>query len=171
MKRLALLRHAKSSWDEPGLDDFNRPLNERGWKAAKRMGRELKHRRMRFDLVLASPATRVRETIDGLHEKFEFDGAIRFESQIYAATEGTLLELVRELPDQVSAPLCVGHNPGLERLIARLARDDEKGLRNRIAGKYPTAALAVIELPVKRWRDLQPGSGEVVELILPKELD
>ena len=171
MKRLALLRHAKSSWDEPGLDDFNRPLNERGWKAAKRMGRELKHRRMRFDLVLASPATRVRETIDGLQEKFEFDGAIRFESQIYAATEGTLLELVRELPDQVSAPLCVGHNPGLEWLIARLTRDDEKGLRNRIAGKYPTAALAVIELPVKRWRDVQPGSGEVVELILPKELD
>lgn len=171
MKRLAVLRHAKSSWDEPKLDDFNRPLNERGWEAARRMGRELRRRRMRFDLVLASPAARVRETIDGLQEKFEFDAPIRFEQQIYAATEGTLLELVRRFADKISAPLCVGHNPGLERLILELARDDRKGLRDRIAHKYPTGALAVIELPVKRWTDVEPGSGEVVELILPKELD
>ena len=171
MKRLAVLRHAKSSWDEAGLDDFNRPLNERGWKAARRMGRELKHRAMRFDLVLASPAARVRETIDGLQEKFDFDAPIRFEQQVYAASEGTLLELVRRFPDTVSAPLCVGHNPGLERLILGLARDDDKGLRERIAGKYPTAALAVIELPAKRWKDVEPGSGKLVELIFPKELD
>lgn len=171
MKRLAILRHAKSSWDEPGLDDFNRPLNERGWKAARRLGRELKHRRMRFDLVLASPAARVRETIDGLQEKFDFDAPIRFEQQVYAATEGTLLELVRRFPDTVNCPLCVGHNPGLERLILGLARDDRNGLRDRIAGKYPTAAFAVIELAVERWNDVEPGSGELVELIVPKELD
>jgi phosphohistidine phosphatase len=171
MKRLAILRHAKSSWDDPKLDDFDRPLNERGWKAARRIGGEMKHRRMRFDLVLASPAARVRETIDGLQEKFGLEVPIRFESQIYAATEATLLELVRGLPDTVSAPLCVGHNPGLERLIVKLARDDQGGLRDRIAGKYPTAALAVIELPAKRWKDVQPGSGEVVDLILPKDRD
>ena len=171
MMRLAVLRHAKSSWGEPGLDDFDRPLNERGWKAARRLGRELKHRRMRFDLVLASPAARVRETIDGLQEKFDFDAPIRFEQQIYAATEGTLLEIVRRLPDTVSSPLCVGHNPGLERLILGLARDDERGLRGRIAAKFPTAALAVIEFAVKRWSDVEPGSGEVAELILAKELD
>ena len=171
MKRLAVLRHAKSSWDEPRLDDFDRPLNERGWKAARRLGRELKHRRMRFDLVLASPAARVRETIDGLQEKFDFDAPIRFDQQIYAATEGMLLEIVRRLADTVSSPLCVGHNPGLERLILGLARDDERGLRDRIAGKFPTAALAVIEFAVERWNDVEPGSGEVVELILPKELD
>src|SRR5438045_9094681 len=105
MKRLAVLRHAKSSWDEPKLDDFNRPLNERGWESARRMGRELRHRRMRFDLVLASPAARVRETIDGLQEKFQFDAPIRFEQQVYAATEGTLLELVRRFPDNMSRVL------------------------------------------------------------------
>jgi phosphohistidine phosphatase len=171
MKRLAVLRHAKSSWGDPRLDDINRPLNERGWKAARRIGRELKHRRMRFDLVLASPAARVRETIDGLQQEFDFEAPIQFEPLIYEATEETLLELVRGLPDTVSAPLCVGHNPGLERLIVGLTRDDREGLRDRIAGKYPTAALAVIELPAKRWKDVRPGSGEVIDLILPRELD
>lgn len=171
MKRLALLRHAKSSWGAPELDDFNRPLNERGWKAARAMGRELKHRRMHFDLVLASPAARVRETLDALQEKFDFKGPIKFEPQIYSATEGTLLDLVRGLPETVSAPLFIGHNPGLERLIVMLTRDDEDGLRNRIADKYPTAALAEIKLPAKRWQDVHSGDGEVVDLILPKELD
>ena len=68
MKCLTLLRHAKSSWDDPHLDDFNRPLNERGWKASRRMGRELAQRGMKVDLVSASPAERVRETIDWLME-------------------------------------------------------------------------------------------------------
>src|SRR5437868_11057004 len=85
MKRLAILRHAKSSWDDPSLDDFDRPLNERGWKAARRMGRELEDRGMRFDLVLASMAARVRETIDGV-QKYDFAAPIRFEPQLYGAS-------------------------------------------------------------------------------------
>jgi len=171
VRRLAILRHAKSSWGDPDLDDFNRPLNERGWKAARRMGRELKHRGIRFDLVLASTAARVRETIDGVQEKYEFDAPIQFEQGIYLASAGTLLALVRELPDSIGAPLIVGHNPGLERLLVELTHDDSDGHRQRIATKYPTGALAVIELPVKRWVDVVPGSGEIVELILPKDLD
>lgn len=171
MRRLAILRHAKSSWGDPDLDDFNRPLNERGWKAARRMGRELKHRGIRFDLVLASTAARVRETIDGVQEKYEFDTPIQFEQRIYLASAGTLLALVRDLPDSIIAPLIVGHNPGLERLLAELTHDDPDGRRQRVATKYPTGALAVIELRVERWLDVVPGSGEIVELILPKDLD
>lgn len=171
MKRLTLLRHAKSSWDDPGLDDFNRPLNARGWKAARRMGRELKHRGMRFDFVLASTAARVRETIDGLQEKFDFDAPIRFEPQIYGASAGALLSLVQALPESTRAPLLVGHNPGLEQLLALLARDDDGRLHQRVAGKYPTGALAVVELPAHDWTKVEPGSGRIVELILPKELD
>jgi phosphohistidine phosphatase len=171
MKRLTLLRHAKSSWDDPNLDDFNRPLNERGWKAARRMGRELKHRRMHFDLVLASTAARVRETIDGVQEKFDFDAPIQFEPRMYGATEHELLALVRALPDSVHAPLLVGHNPGLERLLVGLTHDDDQGFRGRVAGKYPTGALAIVELPAGRWTEATPESGEIVELILPKELD
>lgn len=171
MKRLAILRHAKSSWDDPGLDDFNRPLNERGWKAARRMGRELKHRGLRFDLVLSSTAARTRETIDGIQEKYEFDAPIMFEPQLYLASSADLLQIVRGLDEMVKAPLIVGHNPGLERLVTGLTRDDDEGLRRRVAGKFPTGALAVLELPARHWADIEPGGGEIVELILPKELD
>lgn len=170
MKRLCVLRHAKSSWDDPKLDDFNRPLNERGWKAARRMGRELKHRGMRFDYVLASTAARVRETIDGLEDKFAFNAEIHFEPAMYGASEAVLLSLVRALPETVRAPLLVGHNPGLERLLIELTHDDDAGLRDEIGGKYPTGAFAVVELPVQRWGDVAPGSGQIVELILPKDL-
>jgi phosphohistidine phosphatase len=171
MKRLAILRHAKSSWDDPDLDDFNRPLNERGWKAARRIGRELKRRGMKFDLVLSSTAARTRETIDGVQQHYGFDAPITFEQRLYLASEGTLLGVVRGLPEGVKAPLIVGHNPGLEQLVTGLTRDDENGLRRRVAGKFPTGALALIELPAKRWTDVEPGSGEIVELILPRELD
>ena len=171
MKRLTVLRHAKSSWDDASIDDFNRPLNERGWKAARRMGRELKHRELHFDLVLASTAARVRETIDGVQEKYDFGAPIQFEPRMYGASTDELLSLIRGLPESVHAPLLVGHNPGLERLIVELTRDDVGGLRRRVAGKFPTASLAVIELPADRWPGIAPGSGTIADLILPKELD
>ena len=171
MKRLAVLRHAKSSWDDPNLDDFNRPLNERGWKAARRMGRELTRRDMRFDLVLASTAARVRETIDGVQEEYEFTAPIRFEQRIYLASTEALLQLFLELPEIVEAPLLVGHNPGLERLLAALSLDDSNGLRRRVVANFPTGAFAVVELPAEKWSDVAPGSGEIVELIQPRDLD
>jgi phosphohistidine phosphatase len=170
MKRLAVLRHAKSSWNDQSLDDFDRPLNERGWRAARRMGSELRDRKIRFDLVLASIATRVRETIDGVQEKYEFGAPIRLEQGIYLASAETLLSLIRELPDAVEAPLLVGHNPGLERLLVELTRDDSKGLRQRIAGKYPTGALAVLRTPDGPWSDLKPGSAKLLEFVRPRDL-
>jgi phosphohistidine phosphatase len=171
MKRLTVLRHAKSSWDDSQLDDFDRPLNDRGWKAARRMGTELKRRGMHFDCVLASTAARVRETIDGVQEKYDFGVPIRFDQRIYLASAETLLALVRGLGDEIGAALIVGHNPGLERLIVELTHNDKRGLRAKVDGKFPTAALAEIGLPAKHWPDVAPGSGEIVELILPKALD
>jgi phosphohistidine phosphatase len=171
MKRLAILRHAKSSWDEPGLDDFNRPLNERGWKAARRIGRELNKRGMKFDLVLSSTAARTRETIDGVQEYFNFDAPVKFRPELYLASEATLLEIVRGLDEKVKAPLIVGHNPGLELLVTDLSRDDDQGLRRRVAGKFPTGAFAVLELPTRHWSKVKPGAGQVLELILPSDLD
>jgi phosphohistidine phosphatase len=170
MKQLAVLRHAKSSWENAGLDDFDRPLNDRGWKAARRMGRELQHRGMRFDFVLASTAARVRETIDGVQENFDFRAPIQFDQRMYLASEELLLELIQDLRDTLERPLLVGHNPGLERLLTCLASDDDNGLRDRIVQKFPTCAFALLELPVHRWADVKPGSGKMLELILPKEL-
>jgi phosphohistidine phosphatase len=171
MKRLAVLRHAKSSWDDPRLDDFARPLNDRGRNAARLIGREMKRRGMHFDLVLASTAVRVRETIDRLQEEFRLTSEIRFEARIYEASAGMLLDLVRTLAGESDSMLLVGHNPGLQQLLLDLTDRDERGLRDSVKAKFPTAALAVVELPTDRWSEVKPGSGTIVELILPRDLD
>lgn len=171
MKRLAILRHAKSSWDDPGLDDFNRPLNERGWKAARRLGRELERRGLKFDLVLSSTSARTRETLDGVQQHFEFNAPIQFEQELYLAGEARLRSIVQALDEQVKTPLIVGHNPGLELLLTDLTTDDRRGLRQRVSGKFPTGSFAIVELPASHWAEIEPASGEIVELILPKDLD
>lgn len=124
---------------------------------------------MRFDLVLASTAARVRETIDGIEEKFAFGAEVRFEPQLYLAGADKLLSLVQALPECINAPLLVGHNPGLQRLLVELAQEDK--LRVRISEKYPTAALATLELDVERWAEAAPGRGRIIDLILPRDLD
>ena len=170
MKRLTILRHAKSNCDQP-LDDFDRPLNERGWKAARRVGKELKRRRMRFDFGLASPAARVRETIDGIIETYgEPIFPIRFEPRLYLASTDILLELIRAIPDNANSALIVGHNPGLHALVLLLTREGG-GLRRAVADNLPTAAVAEVEFRAGHWRELEPGSGELSALILPRALD
>jgi phosphohistidine phosphatase len=171
MKRLAVLRHAKSSWKDRELDDFERPLNGRGQRAARRMGREMSDRGMQFDFILASPAVRVRETIAGVEEEHELGAPIRFEPRIYMARVAELLELIGAIPDEAHDALLVGHNTSAERLVIKLANDDQGGLRKRVEEKFPTAALAVIELPINSWKDLQPESGRLVELIYPADLE
>ncbi|HEV2594088.1 MAG TPA: histidine phosphatase family protein [Sphingomicrobium sp.] len=170
MKRLTVLRHAKSRWDDLVIGDFNRPLNERGWLAAKRIGRELRKRDFHFDFVLASPAARVRETIDGVENKFSFNAPIKFEQRMYLAAEELLLSLVRDFPESVRHPLLVGHNPGLQSLLLDLSKNDDEGLRDRVADKFPTAALAVLDLPAQRWTEVEPKSGWIKELVLDKDL-
>ncbi len=170
MTIIAIMRHAKSDWGQPGLADFDRPLNERGRKAAKRVGRELKRRKVRFDRVIASPAARVRETLAELAKGYGEPLDPEFEQRIYEAGVDDLFELVRTIPGPVHAPLLVGHNPGLHQLVLKLARDDDQ-FRGKISDNLPTAALALIELPAGRWDEVEPGTGRIVELILPRELD
>lgn len=171
MTLLTIMRHAKSDWDDPKLDDFDRPLSARGRKAAKAIGQELRCRRMRFDLVIASPAERVRETLALVERGYRKAFETRFETALYGASETPLLDLVRAIPETVHAPLLVGHNPDLHQLALGLARNDERGFRERIRDNLPTAAVAIIELPVVRWAEVAPESGEIVALILPRELD
>jgi phosphohistidine phosphatase len=171
MKSLAVLRHAKSSWDQQQLEDFDRPLSTRGRAAARRMGIELKRRELDFDLVLASTAARVRETIDGVKETFDLRAPVVFEQRIYLAAEQQLLSIIRGLSEDVRLPLIVGHNPALERLILELASEDEDHLRERVARKFPTGAFALLELPATRWSHVRHGRGKILELILPKDLD
>src|SRR5437764_6274009 len=171
MTVLTVLRHAKSSWGDAGLDDFDRPLNDRGRKAAGRVGREFRRRRVRFDQVIASPALRVRETLAELADGYGDSFDICFDPQIYAASAQTLFDLVRRIPATIHAPLLVGHNPGLQQLVLKLTRGDRQGLRARVADKFPTASVTLIELPALSWDDVEPDSGVIGELILPRDLD
>jgi phosphohistidine phosphatase len=170
MKRLTVLRHAKSSWKDRELDDFDRPLNGRGRRAARRMGQEISERGMHFDFILASPAARVRETIEGVSEHHRLNAPMHFEPRIYMARVAELIELIQAIPDQARSALLVGHNTSAERLVAKLATDDERGLRRRVEEKFPTAALATIELPIESWSKIEPECGRIVELIYPADL-
>lgn len=170
MKRLTVLRHAKSSWKDREIDDFDRPLNGRGRKAARRIGREISERGIHFDFVLASPAARVRQTIDRVTEHHPLKAPMHFEPRIYMARVAELIELVRAVPDDMRSVLLVGHNTSAERLVAKLSVDDDRGFRRRVEEKFPTAALAGIELAIDKWGDLQPECGRIVELIYPADL-
>ena len=170
MKRLTVLRHAKSSWKDRERDDFDRPLNGRGRKAARRMGREISERGMHFDFVLASPAARVRETINGVSEHHRLNAPMHFEPRIYMARVAELVELISAIPDTANSALLVGHNTSAERLVAKLSIDDEMGLRRRVEEKFPTAALARIELPIDSWKNVEAECGRLVELIYPADL-
>ncbi|MBA3667284.1 MAG: histidine phosphatase family protein [Sphingomonas sp.] len=157
MKRLILLRHAKAEADSPG-GDFERPLSARGRKDALRMGEEIRRLGLNFDLVLASPARRVAETVEALGELVP-----RFDPRLYNASTGQLLNLVREIEDHVGSLLLVGHNPGIELLAARLAASER-------IGDYPTGALAETELTIDQWREAGKASGRLIRFISPKDL-
>jgi len=169
MKILTLLRHAKSTWDDPVARDFDRPLNRRGRRAAHAIGAEMRRLGLAFDAVLASPAARVKETLDEVEQGYGRGLDAACDERVYLASLDTLIELVRSADDAAARLLVIGHNPGLESLALALTRG--AGLRDELALKYPTATLAEIELPVQRWCDVAPGKGRLVRFVRPRDLD
>jgi len=169
MKIVGLLRHAKSSRDEPGLADIDRPLTPRGVRAAERMGVELRTRGAKFDLVLASPARRVIDTIDSFERGY---GPLdpTYEPALYENSAGILLNILGGLGDIAERVLLIGHNPSLQRVAATLS-DSADACHAEVADDFPTAAAVLIELPAVQWRDVKPGTGRIVWFLKPKELD
>jgi phosphohistidine phosphatase len=161
MKTLLLLRHAKSSRDNPSLNDFDRPLEERGHRDAPRMGTALKERGPVPDLVICSPALRAKETIDAFARAAELNAEIHFDEHIYGATSAELLAIIHRVPDTCSTLLMVGHNPGFEDLTNRLT-----GLHETM----PTAALSCMRFQIDRWEDIEDGKGTLLWLLIPKQL-
>lgn len=162
MKTLLLLRHAKSSWDDPSLEDFERPLAPRGRRDAPRMGKALRERGPAPDSILSSPATRTRETIEAVGKAAGLGVLPEFRDTIYAASSAELMKVIRSIPDTSTHAMLVGHNPGLEDLVGRLT--DTTGER------MPTCALACIELQTDSWSDVEDDSGRLLWLLKPKEL-
>jgi len=170
MKQLAILRHAKSDWGNPGLTDFDRPLNKRGRKAAKKIGRVLKERGLAFGQIVTSPAQRAKETVERFLIGYEQDLDVRFEPTIYLASTGTLLGLVNGLPDDAGTVMIVGHNPGFHDIVLRLTRENDDGLRDKVGANFPTGAFALIDFPADKWVDVEPASGEIRQVIFPREI-
>jgi phosphohistidine phosphatase len=167
MKRLYLLRHAKSSWDDPTLSDHDRPLAPRGRQAARVMAKHLRRKGISPQLVLCSPSRRTRQTLKRIAPALAESADVQIRSELYAASAADLLEVLRELPDEVESVMLIGHNPGLEDLAVSLGGDGREIARVR--EKFPTAALATLEFSAG-WRELAPGSAELVDFVKPKEL-
>jgi len=161
MKTLFLLRHAKSSWDDPTADDIDRPLAPRGEKDAPRLGAFLAATKNRPDLILSSPAERAKATAKRVARAADYPGEIRLEPAIYLADAPTLLGVVHRLPDEADCVMLVGHNPGLETLVTMLCG---------ASARLPTAALACIAFDTDRWAAVQAGTGTLLWLVNPKVL-
>lgn len=171
MKILTLLRHAKSGWDDPALRDFDRPLNRRGRKAARTVGRAMRAEGMAWDAVIASPAVRVAETLRDLSEAYGRDLNAVEDRTLYLASPAVLLDRIHETDDSADRLLVVGHNPGLEQLALMLSGEGEAGLIDALADKYPTATVAVIRFDVDRWADVDEGKGVLTRFLRPRDLD
>lgn len=171
MKMLTLLRHAKSGGNDPIARDVDRPLNPKGRRAAALIGRHLRGPGAGFDHVVASPAVRVAETIDEVVAGYGGTLDPVIDRRIYLASSATLLDVVRDLPATAARVLMVGHNPGLEDLVLMLVPDGEHGLRDIVEEKYPTAAIADLELDIVDWSAAMPGAARLTRFVRPRDLD
>ena len=156
MRSLTLLRHARTESDSATGRDFDRQLTDSGRSDAGRVGREIRELGLSFDLVLASPARRVVETVESVGI------AARFDERIYNASTGELRGIIQECGNGIGQLMLIGHNPGFEELASMLA--------GRPIGMSP-GALAEIELPIEDWRDLGRDCGRLVRFINPKDFD
>lgn len=174
MKELFVLRHAKSSRDDPTLDDHDRPLARRGERAARAMGAHMGAQGFAPKLVLCSSARRARDTLALMMPFLSPSPATRFESKLYLASAHALLKRLQAVDDSMSSVMLVGHNPGLEELVLLLSRKEgesrQRKVRLEIEEKFPTATLAVLRFSAPSWSTLAPGTGRLVALVRPKDL-
>jgi phosphohistidine phosphatase len=168
MRRLYLLRHAKSSWKENGLADHERPLAPRGRRAAKAIGRHLREQGIEPELVLCSTATRARETLERI-EPLRGERRLRIEPELYAADAATLLGRIQQIPAAVRSVILIGHNPGLQELAVLLARHGPAA--RELEAKFPTGALATLAFPGRSWDALDRGTAELIDFIRPRDLE
>jgi phosphohistidine phosphatase len=163
MKSLLILRHAKSSWSDGTLSDHDRPLNERGKRDAPRVGELLRELSLTPERILCSTAKRAHKTAEKLVKSSGFEQEIVLLPELYLAPPSAYRAALRNLPDTVERAMVVGHNPGLEELLAELTGSSQH---------LPTAALAHVQLDVPRWSDIDDGTtGRMAGLWRPRDLD
>jgi len=161
MRILYLLRHAKSSWNDPTLRDFDRPLKKRGREAAERIGERMALETLSNPLVICSPAVRTRETAEVVLASAKLQVEPRFDERIYEASLRELVEIVTEIPNDKEVAIMIGHNPGFEELLSFLTGEHRR---------MPTCALAKIRFEDVSWNEVRAGEGSLEWFTAPKEL-
>jgi phosphohistidine phosphatase len=174
-KQLFVLRHAKSSWADPGQADRERPLAKRGRLAVKLLSDHVRHAGIRPSQVLCSPARRTLETLAGVDP----GGRVIIEPELYGASCAGVIERLRRLPAEVPSVMVVGHNPAMQMLVLRLARPAELAPAawpelatselQQLERKFPTGALATLSLRCI-WSELGPGCARLTAYVRPRQL-
>lgn len=160
-RRLILTRHAKSAWDDPTLDDHDRPLNARGRRAARALGDWLASRGYEPEEVLCSTATRTRETWDAIAAAaLGTLPEIRLDPSLYHASAGKMLSLLRSASHQTV--MMLGHNPGISEFASMLP---SRAPLDPDFRRYPTAATLVVDFQIEDWSELQPAQGSVMDFV------
>jgi phosphohistidine phosphatase len=167
MRSLYLLRHAKSSWDDPAPSDHDRPLAPRGRRAAELIASHLRREGIVPALVLCSSAVRARETLEGIKPALGDRVEVRVERGLYGVPQRELLDRLHAVPDTVDSVMLVGHNPSVQDLALTLCR--QSPALEELELKYPTGALATLVFE-GAWRDLEPGAAELHAFVRPKDL-
>lgn len=170
MRHLLLLRHAKAASGGPGIADRERPLAPRGNRDAGLIGAALVAEGTIPDLVLCSPTRRTRETLDGVVSRFPAAPRVIVVDSLYGAADGDYVQIISEFGGTAKRLLVVGHNPTIHATALALAGSGDEALRTRLAGKFPTAGLALIAFKGKAWSATLPGSGELIQLLRPRDL-
>lgn len=173
-RRLILFRHAKSAWDDPELDDHERPLNKRGTKAAPRMAEWLVAHGARPDVAICSDAVRTRATLALALPVFNAAGCeptVVVSPALYLASAETILDEIRAGAGKARTVMAIGHNPGIHALALSLAGSGEPKALNALAMKFPTAAVAVYDLGTKSFDDILVGKCRLEAFVIPADLD
>jgi len=171
MRRLMLLRHAKSDWSKPGERDHDRRLASRGRESAPRIGAYMAGHGLVPDLVVCSTAARARETWELAAEAFAKPPRVVHDERIYANNPDVLLTLIKETEASVHSLLLVGHNPSFQIFADLMTASGHGDARQRLREKFPTAALAVIDFPIDAWDAMHRQAGRLDRLITPRSLE
>jgi phosphohistidine phosphatase len=167
-KTVILLRHGKSSWSDLTVADIDRPLAPRGERAARKLAKYIRRKRIRPALVLCSPALRTRQTLEAVEASLGKRCVVEVVPQLYAASGHELLERLQALPEPVSSVMLIGHNPGLQNLALVLA--SQGAHLAPLEEKFPTGALAMLVVHSASWSALGPGEAELVDYVVPSQL-
>ena len=168
MRTVFLLRHAKSSWSDPTLQDIDRPVAPRGERAAKKIAGYVRRKKIRPARVLCSPSVRTRRTLEVIQPSLGKSCTVEFVPALYAASRKELLRQVQALPDDIGSVMLIGHNPGLQELALALA---SRGADlPKLEEALPTGGLATLVADCESWTALKPGGAELVDFVVPRDL-